>query len=489
MRLGGGGMAEVHLARMNGTSWVALKRIRAELRGDAEFQVRFEREASIYRLLTHPNIVQLHTWGVDRDGLYMALEYVFGRSAAALSKAAVARGRQLPLEVVLSIAVDAGAALGHAHGVQNSELGVFGVVHRDVSPDNILVSYDGAAKLTDFGIAKVVGLTTQLTQARSIKGKFGYLAPELYDGHDADVASDVFAFGVTLYGLLCGVAPFRGSTEAELMRAAFTQKPVLPSRVRGEIPEGLARLVVQCLAQERSERPPGVEPIVEVLAAHLNPDPGVRRAAVAACVAEYFPMEADPRLTDSKSSRSSPARTRTVRRLIRKPRWVVAILGGAVAGVAALAVMTQVSLSPGSTASQAPPPQVQVPVEAKPSPPLPPPPALETVEPIPSPKVERPRRTPAAPPAQRRTSAPTPPSKAKVSSATHGTLTVRVRPWAEVFVDGDLKGQTPLEPILLSPGPHSIILINQPMNERRHFTVTVSAGQQQNLNVSLAENP
>jgi eukaryotic-like serine/threonine-protein kinase len=221
--LGSGGMGRVFLARTTderGERWVALKRIRSDLGRTAEFKAQFEREGTICSLLNHESVVSQVAWGEDDDGPYLALEYVPGETASRLLSALERMNRRLDVGAALSIARDVAEGLAYAHAFRNEALGVTGVLHRDVSPDNVLVSTDGRAKLTDFGVAKLVGATT-LTREQTLKGKLTHMAPELFDGHPADALCDVFSAGVLLYQLLAGVPPFSGRNEGELLRAVL----------------------------------------------------------------------------------------------------------------------------------------------------------------------------------------------------------------------------------------------------------------------------
>jgi serine/threonine protein kinase len=385
------------------------------------------------------------------------LEYVFGRPASSLVKAATARGEFLPLNVALSIAREAASALLYAHSVANEPLGVHGVIHRDISPDNILVSYDGTAKLTDFGIARMIGATTRLTQVQGVKGKFGYLAPELFDGHAGDVRTDVFAFGVTLYTLLCGVAPFRGRTEAELMRSVFTQQPVRPSAVRPDVGPALDALILRCMSQRREERPAGFEEILKVLDEGDISISG--RAAVSDALSRLFPVAADPRETSTGSQARPSTRTILPSSLGGRRKWVAAAIFVSVLGVTA-GVLTQVRRETTQRASLTAP--------DSPSSVVPTAPQAPTQPPIPPP-IEQ--------PAQSKPTAVVPKGP--------GTLRVRVHPWAQVFVDGELRGTSPLPPMKLSPGAHSVILVNPERGYRRPYTVEIRPGEQTRLNVTI----
>ncbi|MBL8952234.1 MAG: serine/threonine protein kinase, partial [Myxococcaceae bacterium] len=223
---------------------VALKRMRAEVAETPDGLKQFEREAQICALLEHENIVGLRAFGKDEKGPYLALEYVDGVSASQLLAASDA----LPPGVVWQIALDLTRGLNAAHQPGRA------VIHRDLSPDNVLVAFSGITKVGDFGIAKLAG-GTSFTTTGAVKGKYGYLAPELFDGAEADVFSDRFALAATLYKLWCGVGAFKGRTEAELLRAVLSAEPAKLSTLRGGVPEDVEGWIHAALQKDRAARP------------------------------------------------------------------------------------------------------------------------------------------------------------------------------------------------------------------------------------------
>ena len=443
-QLGKGGMGEVFLSRMHRPGeparLVALKRLRPELAHDAQARARFRREARASSGLTHANLVALEDWGVDRSGPYLALEYVQGRTASALLKAHGASG--LPVEVALGLALDVARGLLHAHrGIEG-----VAVIHRDVSLDNILVSGEGVAKLGDFGIAKVTG-ETELTRTGAIQGKLGSIAPEIFEGVPATPAADVFAFGVAVHTLVCGVAPFLADTDAALMRAILYASPPPARSLRPELPGSVEALIAACLAKRAEERP-SMEAVVAALEPHVT---GAWREALARAVAEA--PEAPPRqLTGTRSVVFEP-----VRRSGRA--WAAAALGGTAVVLLAWRLTRPVERPPARPPEPAP--TLAAPVSAAAPPVLVSPPA----------EVAEPPRTP--------------PRKAVRARPTRGRLAVKVTPWGYVFVDGKLLGKSPVSPVTLAPGRHAVLVVNAELDARETFQVELSAGAERTLNVVL----
>lgn len=255
-RLGAGGMAEVFLIRRTGPGgfekFLALKRIRAGL--DAEtFAPMLLDEARLVAALQHPNIVQVHDAGSDDDGLWFLMEYVHGRSLGSLLGRAVDRGVQVPVECAAYIIACVGRALHYAHHAESATTGRLGVIHRDVSPGNILIGYDGVVKLADFGIARANQRQSQ-TQDGTFKGKYGYAAPEQCRGESLDGGSDLFSLGIVMHELLTSRHLF--STDAPLATVEAVLHAPIPrlSELRDDVPPQLDDLVSRMLARDRAAR-------------------------------------------------------------------------------------------------------------------------------------------------------------------------------------------------------------------------------------------
>jgi serine/threonine protein kinase len=246
-RLGVGGMGEVWLARRAG-QLIVVKTLLPHLADDPELITMFEDEARIASRLDHPNVCR--AFGLERaDGLhFLAMEYVPGGDLRALVKACAQRGVRLPPELAARIIADAAAGLDHAHSLRDPSGQPYGIVHRDVSPQNILVTRYGAVKVIDFGVAKAAG-RAQRTAPGALKGKLEYMSPEQVAGRGVDARSDVFALGIVFYELLSGENPFKAKSDAETLdRLRACAVPALEPRAP------LNDLVLRALEKDRERR-------------------------------------------------------------------------------------------------------------------------------------------------------------------------------------------------------------------------------------------
>lgn len=255
--LGEGGMAEVFLARRDGPlgfqRTLVVKRIHPQLSLDGRFVQMFLREARLAARLQHRNIVRIEELG-DHEGMYfMAMEYIDGITLHQLAKAAWCNAHSLPLELAVAAAADAAAALHYAHAVVDDDGVPQRIVHRDVSPDNLMIDRAGDTKLLDFGIAKAAG-SVSLTQAGEVKGKLPYMSPEQLLGKELDGRSDLYSLGATLFWLTTGRRPFQGTSEIELMHAITQQEPPTPSALNPAVPAVLDALILRLLSKRPADR-------------------------------------------------------------------------------------------------------------------------------------------------------------------------------------------------------------------------------------------
>lgn len=275
--LGAGGMAEVYRGHTTGAAGferrVAIKRVLGPYSSNAAFVEMFTSEARLAALLNHPCIVAVHDFAFDLEGrLFQVIEYVDGVDLekllasdarfAVAAPALVPPGPLLPLDLISYILGDVLEALQHAHTAKNHAGRLLGIVHRDCTPSNVLLSWEGAVKLSDFGVAKAMQ-ATNATRSGSAKGKPSYMAPEQLQGAaDMDGRVDLFACGVMLYEMLTGRRPFIGDTMESLMFAVASYgrgELVLPSPIdvmRGSVPESLSRLAMRLMARLPVDRPP-----------------------------------------------------------------------------------------------------------------------------------------------------------------------------------------------------------------------------------------
>ncbi len=247
-KLASGGMAEVYLARAAGPAGfqktLVVKRILPHLAEDPKFVEMFLAEARLAAGLNHPGVVQIFDFGEADDAYYLAMEYVDGPDLGTLWRAA--RGR-LPIAHAVKIISLACEGLDYAHALN--------IVHRDVSPDNILLSRTGAVKVTDFGVAKAAS-TSQHTQAGTLKGKFAYMAPEQLRGKPLDRRADVYSAAATLYEALAGNRLFDVEGDVALLNAVAKEPHVDIRSRRPEIPEALSRILDKALAKDPTRRYP-----------------------------------------------------------------------------------------------------------------------------------------------------------------------------------------------------------------------------------------
>ncbi len=253
-----GGMAEVFLGRPEGqTRFVAVKRILPSIAADDDFIAMFIDEAKIAGQLTHPNIAQILDIGKINNSYFIAMEYVSGQDLRAVwdrARETSSDGvRGLPLGIACHLVKKLAEGLDHAHRKRDSKGRPLGIIHRDVSPQNVLVSYDGDLKIIDFGIAKAANRIVR-TQTGILKGKFAYMAPEQARGEPIDHRSDIFAIGVVMYELLTGERAFKGDTDFVLLEKV-RRVDVTPIReLRPDVPRELERIVMKALGREANER-------------------------------------------------------------------------------------------------------------------------------------------------------------------------------------------------------------------------------------------
>ncbi len=253
-----GGMATVHFGRLRGDGGfartVAIKRLHPSLAEDPEFAAMFLDEARLVARIRHPNVVP--TLDVVRSGreLFLIMEYVDGESLSRLLKAARTRSEPVPLPVVGAVFAGVLHGLHAAHEARDERGDPLDIVHRDVSPQNVLVGRDGVARVVDFGVAKAVGRCQATTRDGQIKGKVMYLAPELFRGANATRQSDVYSTGVVLWEAIAGRPLFAGDHEADVLRAILHGQPDPPSRFVEDVPPELDAVVLRALDRSAARR-------------------------------------------------------------------------------------------------------------------------------------------------------------------------------------------------------------------------------------------
>ncbi len=268
IEMGRGGMATLYLARIQGPQQfeklLAIKRIHDHLSYEEDFVNMFQDEARIAALIHHPNVATLFDMGKIDESYFIAMEYVHGQNLTDILRAATRHRDQFPWPAAVRIVANAAAGLHAAHTLRTPTGEPLHVVHRDVSPQNILISYDGHVKVVDFGIAYAAE-RLHTTGAGTLKGKVGYMAPEQTDGRQVDHRADVFALGVVLYESVTVSRLFRGQTDAETLLKV--RQAVVPSaRERNpELPAELEVILRKALARRPQDRYESAEALSEAL--------------------------------------------------------------------------------------------------------------------------------------------------------------------------------------------------------------------------------
>lgn len=256
-KIAAGGMAEVFKARMRGEEGfekiVAIKRILPHMADNDDFITMFVDEAKLAAQLTHNNIIHIYDLGKVDAYHYIAMEYVDGKDLRSILKQGNERGYPLPPELAILVASKIANALDYAHrrmGMDGKELNL---VHRDVSPQNILISFEGDIKLCDFGIAKAATKVSQ-TQTGALKGKLQYMSPEQAWGKKIDRRTDIFSLGIVLFEMLSGERLFTGDTDLTILEQVRDAKVVAPSTKNPDVPKKLDQVVLKALAKNPQDR-------------------------------------------------------------------------------------------------------------------------------------------------------------------------------------------------------------------------------------------
>jgi serine/threonine-protein kinase len=292
-RLAKGGMAEAFLA-LSGElpglrTLVVVKRILPHLAADEEFVRMFLDEARIGAMLDHPNIPRIIEVGHDEDGYFLAMEAVPGKTLSAILRRAARRERPLGQADAAFIVGRAAAALGYAHAHTDADGRPLNIVHRDVSPENILVSFEGAVKVIDFGIASAHGRMSE-TLVGGLKGKVEYMSPEQAAGAPVDHRSDVFSLGVVLWEALSGRRLFRRDTDLAVMRAISNEPIPRPSGPRPIAPR-LERIVMTALERAPEDRFQDAHEMALLLERHAFRTDGFDPAALVTQLKQLFPAD------------------------------------------------------------------------------------------------------------------------------------------------------------------------------------------------------
>ena len=252
-----GGMAEIFLAKLLGPAGfqrpVVLKRVLPHLTRREEFRNMFLDEARIVAGIRHPNVVQVHELGLDQDELFLVMEYLEGESISGLMRRLANKRQRLDYALAAYVVAEACAGLHAAHEYTDDHGVAQNLVHRDVSPQNIFVGYDGSVKVLDFGIAKAADRYSN-TSTGQMKGKFSYMAPEQCRAEELDRRADLFALGIVLYEMSTGKRLFLRENQLLVLKAITEEVIPPPSQIRSDYPPQLEHVVMMALARDRIDR-------------------------------------------------------------------------------------------------------------------------------------------------------------------------------------------------------------------------------------------
>ena len=255
--IGIGGMASVHLGRMDGPGgfqkWVAIKRIHAHLIEDESFIQMFLDEARVAARISHPNVATVFELGKHEDTYWIAMEYLHGEPLREVMRRTEETGQPMPPEIACKVIADAAEGLHAAHELLGKNGEKLGLVHRDVTPHNLFVTYDGSTKVVDFGIAKFASRMSN-TRAGTLKGKLAYMSPEQVHGEGIDRRTDIFALGVVLWELTTGQRLFRMESDLDTLAKVQECNVARPSTIVRGYPIDLEKIVMKALAKNRGER-------------------------------------------------------------------------------------------------------------------------------------------------------------------------------------------------------------------------------------------
>ncbi|MFO0728855.1 MAG: serine/threonine-protein kinase [Myxococcota bacterium] len=272
-RIATGGMAEVFRANLIGTGdfqrQVAVKRVLPHFAEDVEFKKMFQYEGNLCARFSHPNIAQVVRADEFQGFLYLVIEYVDGKNIAQLQLVCEQRQARIPVEIACFIIAEAAKALDYAHECTDDRGRPMNVIHRDISPQNIMISYDGNVKVVDFGIARAAD-RAELTDAGVVKGKVPYMSPEQARGEEIDRRTDVFALGVVFHELLTQRRLFKGNNRAATMDR-ITRGPIAPpSTINPKVGPDLDRIVMQALNRDLNERYQSARALLRDLTPYMN---------------------------------------------------------------------------------------------------------------------------------------------------------------------------------------------------------------------------
>jgi serine/threonine protein kinase len=301
-----GGFAEVHRARLRGYDGferlVAIKRVLPHIADDRTFVEMFIEEAKLAVRLRHPNIAQILELGQTEGTYFIAMEYVHGKDLRAIWRRQREISRPLPIPIVVFILLKVCDALHYAHCATDDQGKPLNIIHRDVSPQNVLVSFSGEVKVIDFGLAKAAGRASR-TQVGVVKGKLAYLAPEQARGKPLDRRTDVYASGICLWEMLTRERLFSRTSDVETVKAIQAGDVQRPRDVDPSIPKDLEKIVLKSLAKDPAKRFQSAQELADALEQFLRRSrQAVSLRSLQGYMRESFPDDVDLVLPDAEGT-------------------------------------------------------------------------------------------------------------------------------------------------------------------------------------------
>jgi serine/threonine protein kinase len=515
-----GGMAEVFLAKQVGPEGfekvVVVKRVLPHLSRRPDFVEMFLDEARLNASLSHPNIVQVFDFGLTQGQYFLAMEYLAGEDLSTIFRHTTAAGKTVPPEIVALVGAATCDALHYIHSAVGDDGQPRRIVHRDISPSNVIVTYQGTVKILDFGIAKAEGKLVE-TQQGTLKGKYAYMSPEQALSEPLDGRSDLFSLGAVLYELLTGVRLFQREGHLALLKAVTEETILPPSMRRPEIPPEMESVVMRALSRQRGERYQSAQEMRRDLDLFLASRTYVpAQSQLQQYLTELFgevhvrersrmpttgsgklqTVSSRPRPHDGpsleldqkkriESRRPLPVSgVRTNPNPAMKPRrqwtlppasWFVIAIVALVVGYflnSAIGKLAQPSASEVAATHA----RVAVPTLAPPPKPVPPPLDLGPGK-VESP--EEPAPPMVRPPGEvhRRTAVKHPTQPMVEKPRGYGTLAVNCLPWCHIYVDGlDTGRNSPVSGMRISAGRHQLKVVNPPSGRTKEMDVDVEVG-------------
>ncbi len=515
-----GGMAEVFLAKQVGPEGfekvVVVKRVLPHLSRRPDFVEMFLDEARLNASLSHPNIVQVFDFGLTQGQYFLAMEYLAGEDLSTIFRHTTSTGKTVPPQIVALVGAATCDALGYIHSAVGDDGQPRRIVHRDISPSNVIVTYQGTVKILDFGIAKAEGKLVE-TQQGTLKGKYAYMSPEQALSEPLDGRSDLFSLGAVLYELLTGVRLFQREGHLALLKAVTEETILPPSMRRPEIPPEIESVVMRALSRQKGERyqtaqemrrdldlflasrtyVPAQSQLQQYLTelfgeSHVRersrmPSTGAGKLVTVSSrprAQEESGLQLDekkrvesrrPKVAAVSAVRSNPVMKPQRRWSIPPTSWmVIAVVLGIVAyfGSSALWKFASPSASEAAAAAKA-----RLPTPT-PAPPKPVPPPLD----LGPDKVESPEDAPRGDvrsnaEVHRRTQTKHPVTALVEKPRGYGTLAVNCLPWCHIYVDGiDTGRNSPVSGMRISAGRHELKVVNPPSGRTREMDIEVEVG-------------